>query len=122
MGTHNPAVPNFFRPFLIFFRSNAYFCLSIAGSMVLLLLVPQIKEVMLQTPELPRPWAEGVGWGTMLTHPATIASFGYFVYLALLFAVGIAAILCVTPPKRTPPEKAGTAGASSAQDGKREGA
>src|SRR5262249_32023081 len=71
-----------------------------------------IKEVMLQTPELPSPlpWAEGVAWGTMLTHAATVASFGYFVYLALLFAVGIAAILCVTPPQRTPPEAAGTAG------------
>jgi hypothetical protein len=100
-------------PFLIFFRANAYFCISIVVSLSLLLLIPQVKEVMLQTPELTWPWAEGVGWGTMLTHSASFVSFGYFVYLSLLFAVGIAAILCVTPPKLTPLEASGTTGASS---------
>jgi hypothetical protein len=82
---------------LTYLRDNALFCMSVALCAAVVLLVPQINGVMLQTVETPIiPHRQGGPLGGLLSE-STIEAAGFLAYLSLLFAGSLAASRWVLP-------------------------
>jgi hypothetical protein len=96
-------------PPLTYLRENVLFCLSLLFCVAVVVLVPQINGVMLQTVETPRiANPEGVRFHGLFEQ-STAEAAGYLLFLSLLFAGSVAAVLWVLPTSWFQPPYPGAA-------------